>query len=80
MQIIEMDRTVTLAEQLADTGDPVILINTFTVDPEDVEQFLTTWGDDSRHRNPRRAAPTRTTAPCSAGLSGSCAPEHLWAI
>ena len=69
MQIIEMDRTVTLAEQLADTGDPVILINTFTVDPEDVEQFLTTWADDAAYF---KGQPGFISAQLHRGIAGSC--------
>jgi hypothetical protein len=40
--VIEMDRHVTLAQQLEGAGDgPVILINKFDVPPHDIEQFLT---------------------------------------
>ena len=42
----EMDRQVTLADQLQDTGGPVILINKFEVAPEDAEQFLAAWAAD----------------------------------
>jgi heme-degrading monooxygenase HmoA len=69
MQIIEMDRTVTLAEQLADTGGPVILINTFTVAPEDVEQFLTTWADDAAYF---KGQPGFISTQLHRGIAGSC--------
>ena len=69
MQIIEMDRTVTLAEQLADTGDPVILINTFTVDPEDVEQFLTAWAADAAYF---KGQPGFISTQLHRGIAGSC--------
>lgn len=42
----EMDRNVTLADQLQDTGGPVILINKFEVAPADAEQFLAAWAAD----------------------------------
>ena len=45
-QMTEMDRQVTLAEQLQDTGGPVILINKFEVAPSDVDQFLAAWAAD----------------------------------
>lgn len=44
----EMDRTVTLAEQLgADDGGPVTLINTFVVPPEEADALLAAWGRDA---------------------------------
>jgi heme-degrading monooxygenase HmoA len=42
----EMDRQVKLADQLEDTGGPVILINKFEVAPADAEQFLAAWAAD----------------------------------
>lgn len=42
----EMDATVTLAEQMADEGGPVILINTFVVAPDEADRLLETWTRD----------------------------------
>ena len=42
----EMDPQITLADQLQDTGGPVILINKFEVAPTDAEQFLAAWAAD----------------------------------
>jgi hypothetical protein len=39
-QLTEMDEKVTLVSQMESSGGPVILINTFTVDPAEVEQLL----------------------------------------
>jgi quinol monooxygenase YgiN len=40
VKIIEMDENVTLKSQLEEDVGPVILLNKFTVQPEDVDQFL----------------------------------------
>jgi heme-degrading monooxygenase HmoA len=47
MRLREMDERTTYAEQLQADGGPVVLINQFTVEPEDVEQFLDAWADDA---------------------------------
>lgn len=39
-KLIEMDPKVTVFEQMDVEGGAVILINTFTVDPEEVDRFL----------------------------------------
>lgn len=44
---IEMDPSVTLADQLAEDGGPVVLINTFVVPPADRDLFLTAWAADA---------------------------------
>ena len=40
VKIVEMDENVTLKLQLDEDVGPVILLNKFTVQPEDVDQFL----------------------------------------
>ena len=45
---IEMDNTVTLADQLAsEEAGPVVLINTFVVPPEDADALLAVWSRDA---------------------------------
>ena len=45
---IEMDNTVTLADQLAsEEVGPVVLINTFVVPPEDADALLAVWSRDA---------------------------------
>jgi heme-degrading monooxygenase HmoA len=44
---VQMDEKVSIQEQLEDTGGPVILINKFTVHPDQAEQLLRAWGDDA---------------------------------
>ena len=46
---IEMDERVGLADQLAGEVGPVILINTFRVAPEDVDQLLEAWAADAAY-------------------------------
>jgi quinol monooxygenase YgiN len=43
VKVIEMDERVSLGKQLEEDLGPVILINTFTMNSEDVDQFLKTW-------------------------------------
>ncbi len=46
-KFIEMDRTVTLTDQLKDEGGPVVLVNTFVVPPEDAYRLLAVWAADA---------------------------------
>lgn len=43
----EMDRTVTLADQLKNEGGPVVLVNTFVASPEDADRLLAVWAADA---------------------------------
>ena len=43
----EMDATVTTADQMADNGGPVILVNTFSVPTEDADRLLAVWTKDA---------------------------------
>ena len=44
---VEMDERVTIRDQLGDTGGPVILVNKFTVRPEETDQLLVAWANDA---------------------------------
>ena len=46
-KFIEMDRTVTLADQFRDEGGSVVLVNTFVVPPEDADRLLAVWAADA---------------------------------
>lgn len=47
-KFLEMDATVTLADQLRDAaGGPVVLINTFVVPLEDADTLLNVWSRDA---------------------------------
>lgn len=47
IQLIEMDETVTLQQQMGQEMGPVILINKFNVNPEDVDQLIAAWSADA---------------------------------
>jgi heme-degrading monooxygenase HmoA len=68
VQFAEMDRSVTLSEQLQDQGGPVILINKFDVDAADVEQFLAAWADDAAYF---KSQPGYIAAQLHRGIAGS---------
>jgi heme-degrading monooxygenase HmoA len=44
---IEMDKNVSLMQQLASDESPVVLLNIFTVAPEDAEMLLEVWTTDA---------------------------------
>ena len=46
-KLIEMDPKVTVFEQMSVDGGAVILINKFTVDPAEVDRFLSAWAADA---------------------------------
>jgi heme-degrading monooxygenase HmoA len=43
----EMDKKISISDQLEDSGGPVVLINVFTVPAEDAEQLVQAWTDDA---------------------------------
>ena len=45
----EMDARVSIRDQLAQETGPVILVNTFTVDPQDADAFLAAWAADAAY-------------------------------
>ena len=45
VKIVEMDESVTLKAQLEEDVGPVILLNKFTVKPEDTVEFLKVFAD-----------------------------------
>ena len=47
MKLREMDDQVTYAQQLHHDDGPVVLINQFTLAPDDTERFLQVWADDA---------------------------------
>ncbi len=47
VEIVEMDKRITLDKQLEEDIGPVILINKFNLDPQDVNQFLKAWASDA---------------------------------
>ena len=47
-KIVEMDERVTISAQWEENVGPVILINKFSVNPEDFDQFLKAWAAEAR--------------------------------
>ena len=47
VKIVEMDEVTTLGKQLEEDVGPVILINKFNLNPQDVSQFLKAWASDA---------------------------------
>ena len=65
----EMDKHVTIFAQMEVDTAPVILINTFTVAPQDVEQLLAAWTADADWM---RQQPGYISAQLHRGVGGSC--------
>jgi quinol monooxygenase YgiN len=49
MLFSEMDKHVTIHDQLEEGGGPVVLINLFTVDPKEADQLLAAWAEDAAY-------------------------------
>jgi heme-degrading monooxygenase HmoA len=47
MRLRQVDEHVTYAQQLQEDSGPIVLINEFNVEPEDVERFLEVWADNA---------------------------------
>ena len=45
--LAELDDRVTYVQQLQQETGPVVLINTFTVAPQDADQLLAVWAEDA---------------------------------
>jgi heme-degrading monooxygenase HmoA len=46
-KLVEMDRHVSLFEQMEEQVGSVVLINTFTVEPEEADQLQEAWASDA---------------------------------
>jgi heme-degrading monooxygenase HmoA len=69
VRMSEMDRRVTLAQQLEEAGGPVVLVNKFDVDPDEVERFLAAWAEDAAYF---KRQPGYIAAQLHRGIAGSC--------
>ena len=69
VRMSEMDRRVTLAQQLEEAGGPVVLVNKFDVDADEVERFLAAWADDAAYF---KRQPGYISAQLHRGIAGSC--------
>ena len=64
-----MDEKVKLSTQMDSRAGPVILINKFNVEPDDIDQFLKQWADDSAIM---KRQPGFISAQLHRGIVGSC--------
>ena len=46
-QLVEMDRHVSLSEQMEEQVGSVVLVNTFTVEPEEADRLQEAWASDA---------------------------------
>lgn len=69
LQMTEMDQQVTFAQQLENTGGPVLLVNRFTVDTDEVEPFLAAWAEDAAYF---KRQPGYIATQLHRGIAGSC--------
>jgi hypothetical protein len=50
VKLVEMDEKITLSDQMEEKNvGPVILINKFNLQPEEVEQLLQAWAADAAY-------------------------------
>jgi hypothetical protein len=47
MQFREMDERVTYMHQLQQEGGPIVLVNVFSVEPEDAARLVEVWAEDA---------------------------------
>jgi heme-degrading monooxygenase HmoA len=64
-----MDEKVKLSTQIDSRAGPVILINKFNVEPDDVDQFLKTWAAASAIM---KRQPGFISGQLHRGIAGSC--------
>jgi heme-degrading monooxygenase HmoA len=70
MTLEEMDLHVPLTQQLGDGHiGPVVLVNKFTVAPEDRAALITAWADDAAYM---KRQPGFITTQLHRGIAGSC--------
>ena len=67
-KLVEMDEQVTLGKQMEENVSPVVLINSFNVKPEDVDQLLKAWADDAAWM---KQQPGYISAQLHRGIGGS---------
>ena len=49
VKLAQMDPRVTFVEQLRQETGPVVLVNTFTVAPEEADRLLAVWAEDAAY-------------------------------
>jgi heme-degrading monooxygenase HmoA len=46
-KLVEMDEKLKFSDQVKEEVGPIVFINKFTVNPEDVDEFLESWKSDA---------------------------------
>src|SRR5512135_864213 len=69
LKFVEMDENVTLNDQMQQGGRSVILINKFTVNPEEVDQLRRAWEADAAYF---KKQPGFISTQLHRGIGGSC--------
>jgi heme-degrading monooxygenase HmoA len=69
VRLVEMDKSVTIFKQMEESTGPVILINKFNVDPQEVNQFLKAWASDAEIM---KRQPGFISTQLHRGIAGSC--------
>jgi heme-degrading monooxygenase HmoA len=67
-KFVEMDRVVTLSDQLKTDESPVVLVNTFVVPPADADRLLAAWTADAAIM---KAQPGFVSTQLHRGIAGS---------
>ena len=68
LELVEMDDSVTLQQQLGTEAGPVILINQFKVKPEEADQLVDAWARDAAFL---KQQPGFISAQLHRGIAGS---------
>jgi quinol monooxygenase YgiN len=69
VRLVEFDEKVTLAQQMDEGVGPVILLNKFNVNPEEVDQFLKVFAATTEIM---KQQPGYISAQLHRGIAGSC--------
>jgi quinol monooxygenase YgiN len=69
VKLVEFDEKVTLAQQMDESVGPVILLNKFNVNPEEVDQFLKVFAATTEIM---KQQPGYISAQLHRGIAGSC--------
>ena len=46
-KIVEMDEQVTFSKQIEEVTGPIVFMNKFSVNPDDIDEFLKRWAADA---------------------------------
>ena len=69
LTVSNLDARVSIQDQLEEQRSPIVLINLFTVAPDDIEALLTAWADDAAFM---QTQPGYISTQLHRGIGGSC--------